>query len=356
MYRRRIEKRVQFTNEQKIEMLQKSKFRCCHCGKKIDIGHDFSVEHVIPLSKGGSNEPSNMIALCNRCNYLKGNMVYNPKEYYKYLNHKHLEVLVNNMEAYLDRFAWFNRYNLFPYDVMYFDYIIEIKISGRMNKGGIGKYPVRKVVLKKAIDTEYYSDYDRIYNFILKYNEKYNIQAKGLKGMVTRAINDGCCYYLTYENSEEIIMVIPISISALGDSRTPTIYVRNIMAFKDSEKVAVLMAEIIDALMMEFCKIAKEFDCMVVPFFIEVNKEQENMLKIFSEYFNCYHTDRIIYFNNDNSDFDDQFMSMNCLAIDKEIRGLESLKDLDINKELEKYRMMADDKLAEPMGMRWSND
>lgn len=42
--------------------------RCLACGKKRKL----TVDHVIPLDKGGSNNPENLQGLCGRCNSRKG--------------------------------------------------------------------------------------------------------------------------------------------------------------------------------------------------------------------------------------------------------------------------------------------
>lgn len=51
---------------------QQGKCLCCHAA--LMSGYD--VDHKNPLSKGGSNDPSNLQLLCPRCNRSKGNMDY----------------------------------------------------------------------------------------------------------------------------------------------------------------------------------------------------------------------------------------------------------------------------------------
>jgi len=43
---------------------------CCqYCGSE----NATTVDHVIPISKGGTDDPENLVAACSRCNYSKGN-------------------------------------------------------------------------------------------------------------------------------------------------------------------------------------------------------------------------------------------------------------------------------------------
>ena len=49
--------------------LKRQKGRCYWCGKKV---MDYHVDHVIPLSRGGSNGPENLVIACPSCNLSKG--------------------------------------------------------------------------------------------------------------------------------------------------------------------------------------------------------------------------------------------------------------------------------------------
>lgn len=41
---------------------------CRYCGADSDL----SIDHVIPVSRGGSNDPENLVAACLPCNLQKG--------------------------------------------------------------------------------------------------------------------------------------------------------------------------------------------------------------------------------------------------------------------------------------------
>ena len=43
--------------------------RCAYCGRRLSTYH---VDHILPLIKGGSNEPRNLQLTCSKCNLTKG--------------------------------------------------------------------------------------------------------------------------------------------------------------------------------------------------------------------------------------------------------------------------------------------
>lgn len=54
-----------------VDLLYRSqKGKCWHCGKSIESG--YHIDHLIPLSRGGSNWPNNLVLACPSCNLSKG--------------------------------------------------------------------------------------------------------------------------------------------------------------------------------------------------------------------------------------------------------------------------------------------
>jgi 5-methylcytosine-specific restriction endonuclease McrA len=45
------------------------KYKCAYCAKKLGTAYD--VDHIVPLSKGGSNWPANLQLTCGTCNNRK---------------------------------------------------------------------------------------------------------------------------------------------------------------------------------------------------------------------------------------------------------------------------------------------
>lgn len=53
----------------RFRILARDRFRCVYCGaKSTDAGVKLAVDHVKPRSKGGANDPSNLVTSCEPCN------------------------------------------------------------------------------------------------------------------------------------------------------------------------------------------------------------------------------------------------------------------------------------------------
>jgi 5-methylcytosine-specific restriction endonuclease McrA len=69
---RRARKRAaegSFTKGDVALMLKNQKGRCWYCQKDISVG--YHVDHRVPLSRGGTNWPSNLVLACPHCNLSK---------------------------------------------------------------------------------------------------------------------------------------------------------------------------------------------------------------------------------------------------------------------------------------------
>lgn len=52
----------------RLQVLERDDYTCVYCGDQA--GH---VDHIHPISKGGSNDEDNLAAACSHCNISKGN-------------------------------------------------------------------------------------------------------------------------------------------------------------------------------------------------------------------------------------------------------------------------------------------
>ena len=66
MARFQVEDRVLFDYKERVEILKKTGGKCAHCGRGLNVrDKNCTVEHMIPLSKGGFNSMANLLPLCN---------------------------------------------------------------------------------------------------------------------------------------------------------------------------------------------------------------------------------------------------------------------------------------------------
>jgi len=61
----------QHTKEDVAEILRRQKYRCAECGASVRKTTERHVDHIMPLSRGGSNGKENLQILCPRCNLRK---------------------------------------------------------------------------------------------------------------------------------------------------------------------------------------------------------------------------------------------------------------------------------------------
>lgn len=91
------QKRRAFSIKEREKILEKTNFKCAHCGKVLDL-HTATVEHIFPLDKGGTDEEYNLVALCSNCNSTKSNMVYNIRDFYKYIDSKYVKLYTEELD------------------------------------------------------------------------------------------------------------------------------------------------------------------------------------------------------------------------------------------------------------------
>lgn len=94
-------KRKQFSSEKRIKIYNKGKGRCSICGKFIPYD-SFTVDHIIPLAKGGTNAMDNLQVACSVCNLIKQDIL--PEDLMKKLT----EIILYQMKNSYDEKLWKN--------------------------------------------------------------------------------------------------------------------------------------------------------------------------------------------------------------------------------------------------------
>lgn len=83
-----------FGVETRKKILKKSNGLCARCGVGLEIKVNMTVDHVLPKSKGGSNDFDNLVALCWNCNKNKGDKIVNVQKWYRYLDVSEVEKII----------------------------------------------------------------------------------------------------------------------------------------------------------------------------------------------------------------------------------------------------------------------
>ncbi len=74
--------RGRFSDADITKLLVEQDGLCTYC--RCDISQTYTIDHITPLSRGGSNWPDNIQLLCHSCNCSKNNKTH--EEYIKLLN------------------------------------------------------------------------------------------------------------------------------------------------------------------------------------------------------------------------------------------------------------------------------
>ena len=64
-------KKVQLS---KRNLFRRDDYTCMYCGHHADDGAELTIDHVVPVSKGGNNSWTNWVTCCKKCNSAKGDM------------------------------------------------------------------------------------------------------------------------------------------------------------------------------------------------------------------------------------------------------------------------------------------
>lgn len=215
--RHQIEDREEFTESQKVMIAKKSDNCCAWCGKKVYFGYGGTVDHFIPLKKGGTNDFENLVLMCKDCNEKKGSMIipvnvagYHLKEPYK-------TELENHFDAYIDSFDYLSRGNLICCDiyelfVMPEEFSIMQHKQRKKGKKATYEYKQSRYLLRRA----YPNDTDKITEFYIKYLKKYDLLASDEAALenIKFWMRFGTIYYI--EKSGEIALISAMTVNRHG--------------------------------------------------------------------------------------------------------------------------------------------
>ena len=58
--------------EKRLAIYLRDGMACCYCGCGVEDGAQMTLDHLVPHSKGGSNNEVNLVTCCQRCNSARG--------------------------------------------------------------------------------------------------------------------------------------------------------------------------------------------------------------------------------------------------------------------------------------------
>lgn len=72
-----MKKRTAVSKRIRFEIFKRDNFKCRYCGQSVSPGVILEIDHVIPVSKGGTNENINLVTSCWDCNRGKSKNMLN---------------------------------------------------------------------------------------------------------------------------------------------------------------------------------------------------------------------------------------------------------------------------------------
>lgn len=144
------------------QLIENSDNSCAICGEKFDENNHLDIDHIIPLTAGGTNELENLQLVCRKCNIKKSNILFSEPYFVSFL-----ENLLQRKEEDFD----VKKSNLIGHGLR-----IQPDLVFRRKKGN----KIENCVVEVKILTAY--TIDRIKDIIIQiesYKEHYN-NAKGI--------------------------------------------------------------------------------------------------------------------------------------------------------------------------------
>ncbi len=203
--RQKLEDRDIFSYDEKKHISAKSDGKCAHCGKTVFMGFQGTIDHFIPISKGGNNRDINLIMLCKDCNKEKNNKILGPHEYLPYLHEEDLKKLEGYLNSYILSFEYISRNNILACDEYSIYLDPPVKFHNNKSCQKYEKMTIR-YSLKKATD----DDIDKLSEYLIKYFNKRGINdnKETVKDKVCFWLKFGCVYYIEgYEGIKTMISV-----------------------------------------------------------------------------------------------------------------------------------------------------
>lgn len=179
MKRQQVEVRTKQDIDERVDVLLKTDYKCAHCGCDLHLGDNASIDHFVPLKKGGTNDFVNLIPLCKKCNEEKGSKIIEPF-FLKYLPEDEYRKLVDYYADYLVKYKYVSRGNLFANDRYDMPVYLgpKMRSKAKLNRKCFQHFILERVYPSDMPDVEtYYIDYLKHYDLLESEDEaKMNLE------------------------------------------------------------------------------------------------------------------------------------------------------------------------------------
>lgn len=64
-------RRKPISGKLRLDVMERDDYRCQMCGRTVEDGVKLHIDHIVPVSKGGTNDMNNLQVLCHKCNLAK---------------------------------------------------------------------------------------------------------------------------------------------------------------------------------------------------------------------------------------------------------------------------------------------
>ena len=69
----------------RLAIYRRDAFLCAYCQHKVERGN-WTLDHIIPRSQGGSNHETNLVTAHVKCNSARGNKLLSPSLYARFIS------------------------------------------------------------------------------------------------------------------------------------------------------------------------------------------------------------------------------------------------------------------------------
>lgn len=174
--------RKYFSIEEKRIFLNKTDCKCAHCGKTLNE-ETMTIDHIFPISKGGDNNEYNILPLCEKCNYIKSNYVYNLYDFYFFIKDEYYSQFAKHFNKFIEEYRKGKMFSVDAFIVYSRSNNIK-KICNNMAKRGVSKNKINdiwnntKFMIKLFFERAYPADAEEAFNVIKENNKDTNILGK----------------------------------------------------------------------------------------------------------------------------------------------------------------------------------